>query len=142
MKSVKTGAEVLMINSYVKDLSFKNPRAPIVYSKDEISPEVNVNIGINVTQIDNSVYEVEIVVDTEAKSNSGVVYSLKLVHAGLFELKNVSESLVEQTLYIDCPYLLFPFARNVISNVTMSGNFPPLMLNYVDFDKLYSERNK
>ena len=142
MISTKTGASISMINTYIKDLSFENPKAPLVYSNNAKSPKIETSININAVVLQKDIYEIELVICIKAHDDKGIVFILELSHAGIFEIKNISESLLDETLFVDCPYLLFPFSRSIISNIVVNANFPSLVLDYIDFDELYKNRDQ
>src|SRR6476469_8435885 len=74
-----------------------------------------------------------------ARSDVGVIYNIELFYAGLFRLRNVPQNLLQPVLFVDCPALLFPFTRRVLADVTRDGGYPPLMLDPIDFGRLYSQ---
>ena len=77
--------------------------------------------------------------EVHAKSDQGVIYNVELVYGGLFRLRGVPQNLLQPVLFIDCPTLLFPFMRRVLADVTRDGGFPPLMLDPIDFGRLYAQ---
>ena len=78
--------------------------------------------------------------EVHAKSDQGVIYNVELVYGGMFRLRNVPQNLLQPVLFIDCPTLLFPFMRRVLADMTRDGGFPPLMLDPIDFGRLYAEK--
>lgn len=140
MKSKKTNADISLNIQYIKNLSFESPKAPEVYTYGEIKPKIDIYIDLNATKLQNEVFESEIVVNINAEYQEEELFNLKLVYAGIFTIKNVESSLIQENLFIDCPTILFPFTRQIVANTTRDANFPPVMLNVVDFEELYNSR--
>jgi len=144
--NAQTGvAGPIVINGqYIKDLSFEAPGAPTVFSKlQNNKPELNVTVDLGVAKMDgsNSTYEVTINLGAEMKVANEVGFVLELKYAGVFTL-DVPEEHIGPTLMIECPRLLFPYARNIISDVTRDGGFVPLTLQPIDFVSLYQRRQE
>lgn len=137
MISSQTGANITINGQYIKDLSFENPKAPAIYTLKDLKPEIGVTIDINANKLQENLFEVELVLKIEAKDKNEVLFIIELVEAGIFNVVKVEDSLLEEALFVDCPYLLFPFARKTIQDITMAGNFPPLSIDLVDFSALY-----
>jgi preprotein translocase subunit SecB len=134
-----------MVNvQYIKDLSFEVPNAPEIYATLRSQPAVQINLDVQEGQ---NVYEVVLSVKAEAReavqNGSGegrAVFVAELHYAGVFTLNNVPPEAVEPLLLIECPRLLFPFARTVLSDVTREGGFPPVLLQPIDFVGLWQAR--
>ena len=128
---------------YVKDLSFENPRAPqsLINSPDS-PPRIDLNIDINVEKFQDNMYETILKISARANSDRGTMFLVDLLYAGVFELVNIPEDRVEGILFVDCPFVLYPFARRVVADVTRDGGFPPLMLEPVDFQSLYMQNKQ
>ena len=141
MKSVKTGANIKMTTQYIKDLSFENPKAPLIYTKQDFKPEIAVTVDINAAKLQETFYEVELVIKAEAKDKEDIAFILELKQGGIFEIETEA-NLLEEVLFVDCAYLLFPYARKKIQDITVDGNFPPLTLDLIDFDTLYKQRKE
>ena len=142
MKSMITGAEITMNGQYIKDLSFENPNAPQIFMDKNLTPDIGVSIDINASKLNENTYEVELVLNCNAKSTDKTMFIVELIYAGIFTIVIENESLIQETLFTDCPFLLFPYARKIISDSTKDGNFPPLYLDPVDFSALYQARKK
>ena len=137
----------LIVNAqYIKDLSFEVPKAPLIFSaikKEE--PDVNINVGVNYSKLNDAVYTeddiYEVVLGIKATCTAGTetAFLLELEYAGLFTL-NVDSGARRAVLLIECPRLLFPFARNILADASREGGFPPLMLGPIDFATMYSEQ--
>ncbi|MBX5453574.1 MAG: protein-export chaperone SecB [Acidobacteriia bacterium] len=147
----------LLVNGqFVKDLSFEVPGAPQIYANLRGTPQVNVNLDVQVQPLSQTprVYEVGIAVRVEARepsqSQNGeppqpaaearVVFIAEFIYAGVFTLNNVPDNMVEPILMVECPRLLFPYARNLLADITREGGFPPLVLQPVDFVALWQMR--
>lgn len=140
MKSKRTGADIILNMQYVKDLSFENPKAPIVYTYKNVQPKIDASIDINATKVQNEVYEIEMVINLDAKHESNTLFVVELVYAGIFNVRDVSEELLPENLFIDCPTMLFPFARRIIADIIRDANFPPFMLDIIDFEQMYNSK--
>lgn len=122
---------------YVKDLSFENPRAPQVFAGSQTAPQVQVNVDVGARQVGENVYEITLVLNAEAKSGEDTVFVVELTYAGLFTVPPLPQEQLRPLLLIECPRLLFPFARAIVADATRDGGFPPLMINPIDFAALY-----
>jgi preprotein translocase subunit SecB len=140
----------LMVNvQYIKDLSFEVPNAPEIYATLRSQPAVQINLDVQARSLQEgqNVYEVVLSVKAEAReavqNGSGEgrpVFIAELHYAGVFTLTNVPPEAVEPLLLIECPRLLFPFARTVLSDITREGGFPPVLLQPIDFVGLWQAR--
>ncbi len=133
----------LVVNAqYIKDLSFEAPTAPGIFSLlQQQQPELKVNVNVNAQPMQDKVFEVELHIKAECKSGETVAFILELVYGGLFNI-NVPEENLRPVLLIECPRLMFPFARNILADCSRDGGFPPLMLGPVDFVRMYQEQLK
>lgn len=122
---------------YVKDLSFENPRAPQVFASNAQAPQVQVNVDVGARQVAENVYEITLVLNAEAKGGEDTVFVVELTYAGLFTVPALPQEQLRPLLLIECPRLLFPFARAIVADATRDGGFPPLMINPIDFAALY-----
>ena len=124
---------------YVKDFSFENPNAPRSLAPSA-QPQINVRINVNATPQNETDYEVELKLEGRAEVDSNVMFSFDLIYAGLFRIQNVPQDSLHPLIMIECPRLLFPFARELIASAVRAGGFPPLLLDPVDFVALYQQR--
>ena len=133
----------LVVNAqYIKDLSFEAPTAPGIFSMlQKQPPELKINVNVNAQPMQDKVFEVELHIKAECKSGETVAFILELVYGGLFTI-NVPEENLRPMLLIECPRLMFPFARNILADCSRDGGFPPLMLGPVDFVRMYQEQVK
>ena len=134
-------APPLMINGqYVKDLSFEAPNAPEIFTlmQGEV-PAIQVDIDVEAEPKGDNLFEVALTVRAEAKLKEELAYLCEVEYAGLFTL-SVPEDQLGPVLLIECPLIVFPFLRRIISDVTGDGGFAPLMLAPIDFAALYQQR--
>ncbi len=125
---------------YSKDFSFENPNAPQSLMQQTAQPQISIQINVNPKQLAETDYEVELKLDGKAEHGGNVLFAFDLNYAGVFRLVNIPQENLGPLLMIECPRLLFPYAREIISNAIANGGFPPLMLNPVDFVGLYQQR--
>ena len=126
---------------YVKDLSFENPNAPRIYVNMKESPSAQVSIDVQGTRLQEDTYEVVLTAEVKATLQDNTAFVIELKYGGLVTLSGeITEQQRETLLLIEVPRYLFPFARNVISDATREGGFPPLLINPVDFTRLYRDQ--
>lgn len=124
---------------YLKDMSFESPEAPQVFTRDW-APEVEVQLQVAHQQLDELTWEVELQLTATAKVEEQVVYLVEIKQAGVFTLQNIPEDHVGHLLGSYCPNLLFPFAREAVSDLVGKGGFPQLLLAPINFDALYMQQ--
>lgn len=129
-----------VLAQYLKDHSFENPRAPASFREGDSAPAMEVNVDVNARGFGSGQFEVELSVSARARRGQDIVFVVETTYAGVFEISNVPEAQIEPILLIECPRLLFPFARQIVAETTSSGNFPPVMLDPIDFLGIY-QRN-
>lgn len=125
---------------YVKDLSFENPNAPNSLRPQETAPNISIQVNVNANPLADSDYEVELMLEGQAGENEGVLFRFDLNFAGVFRLQNIPAEHINQVLMIECPRLMFPFARAVLANAVRDGGFPPFLLQPIDFGAIYQSR--
>lgn len=125
---------------YVKDLSFENPNAPRSLGPQETPPNISIQVNVNAKPLADGEYEIELVLEGKAGEGEGLLFSFELNFAGVFRLANIPENHIHQVLMIECPRLIFPFARSVLANAVRDGGFPPFLLQPIDFAQLYQAR--
>ena len=125
---------------YVKDLSFENPNAPQSLFAVGNAPDIKVSVDINAQKMQDDIYESSLHITVKAESGGNALFLADLVYAGIFQISNIPEERVEALIMIDAAFVLFPFARRVISDLTRDGGFPPLMLDPIDFHSLYLQK--
>lgn len=132
------GPNFLVKGQYIKDLSFENPHAPqslLTASK----PAIEVNVDLAAQKLQDNIYEMAMHITTRATSEGSVMFLADVKYAGIFQLINIPQEHIEPLLFVECPFVLFPYARRVISDITRDGGFPPLMLDPIDFHALYAQ---
>jgi preprotein translocase subunit SecB len=127
--------QIQVLAQYVKDLSFENPAAPMSLQGQKPALEVGVDVQARGLGVDQ--YEVLLRVRADAKSGTQTSFVCELAYAGVFMLKGIPAENMQPLLLIECPRLLFPFARRVVADTTRDGGFPPLLLDPIDFAALY-----
>ncbi|HZP10448.1 protein-export chaperone SecB [Methyloceanibacter sp.] len=132
-------AQLQVLAQYVKDLSFENPAAPQSLQGPGQNPQLKVGVNVGAEPRGDDNYEVTLQVEVHASNDRGVIYNVELLYGGLFRLRNIPQNLLQPVLFIDCPTLIFPFMRRVLADVTRDGGFPPLMLDPIDFGRLFAE---
>lgn len=132
----------LVINAqYIKDLSFEQPDPLKTLKNAADQPEIGINIDVNAQNVQDNMFEVTLTIRAEATRNKETIFINELQYAGLFTIGNeVPQEAVHPVLMIECPRLLFPYARSIIANITREGGFPPLSLNPIDFAGLYRQQ--
>jgi preprotein translocase subunit SecB len=129
-----------VLAQYIKDLSFENPNAPRSLNPNQQQPSINIQINVNAKPVAGEDYEIELKVEGKAESGGSVLFSFDLLYAGIFRLSNIPQDSIHPVMMIECPRLLFPFAREVVATVVRNGGFPPLLIDPVDFVGLYRQR--
>ena len=129
-----------VLAQYTKDLSFENPNAPSSLAPQQQQPAINIQINVSANNLAENEYEVTLSVEGKAETAGKVMFSFDLAYAGVFRIMNVPKENLHPLVMIECPRLLFPFAREIIGSATSNGGFPPLMLQLIDFVALYQRR--
>ena len=135
-----TGPLVLNLQ-YTKDLSFEVPGAPEIFATLREQPRVDLNLDVQANPIEpgGNVYEVSLQIRAEAQAEGRVCFIAELAYCGIFTV-TVEPDVLEPVLLVECPRLLFPFARNILADITRDGGFPPVMLAPIDFVALWQSR--
>ena len=127
----------VILAQYLKDLSFESPRAPASFQAQQ-GPKLEVNVDVQGRGLAQDQYEVELSVTARAMRDDDAVFVVEASYAGVFEIKNMPREQVEMVMLVECPRLLFPFMRQIVADATRNGNFPPLMLEPIDFLGIYA----
>ena len=128
-----------VLAQYIKDVSFENPNAPKSLQPGQQQPTINIQINVNANNLSEQEFEVTLSVEGKAETAGKVMFSFELAYAGVFRIVNVPQENLHPLVMIECPRLLFPFAREIIATAVRDGGFPPLMLDPVDFVGLYRQ---
>ena len=132
--------QIGILTQYVKDFSFENPNAPRSIAPSTQQPSININIGVDATPLTETDVEVTLRLDGKAESQGMLLFGFELLYCGLFRILNVPPDSLQPTVMIECPRLIFPFAREIVATATRNGGFPPLLLEPIDFVALYRQR--
>ena len=129
-----------VLAQYIKDFSFENPHAPNSLRPRENPPEISININVNPNPLSETDFEVELKLEARAVDGEELLFNVELVYAGVFRILNLPQDALQAAVLIECPRLLFPFARQILADATRNGSFPPLMVDPVDFAQLFKQR--
>jgi len=132
--------QIGVLAQYVKDFSFENPNAPRSMTPSPQPPTINIHINVDARPLSETDVEVTLRLEGKAEAQALLLFSFELAFAGIFRVQNVPADSVQPVVLIECPRLLFPFAREIIATATRNGGFPPLLLEPVDFVALYRQR--
>ena len=133
--------QALIVNAqYIKDLSFEVPGAPTIFGLlNEEAPDISVNVNVSANPLQEKTFEVILSIQAQCKIKEKVGFILELEYAGVFTL-NLPDEHIQPVLLIECARLLFPFARNILADVSRDGGFPPLMLGPIDFAAMFQNQ--
>lgn len=137
--------EFRMQKMYIKDLSFENPYAPEVFITPQKSePKVELNLNLNNKKVDDDHWEItlQITAKVVSQDEEKAMFILEVEHAAVFLLKNIPEEHLDMVLRVDCPTLLFPFTRQIVSQVTIDGGFTPFLMEPINFMALFQNAKR
>ncbi|MFO1067680.1 MAG: protein-export chaperone SecB [Geminicoccaceae bacterium] len=134
------GPRLAILTQYVKDMSFENPKAPRGLQPNAPRPEIQIRVDVGAQGIMDKHYEVTLNLNIDAKTADETVFLMELAYAGVFLLDNIPPDSLQPLLLIECPRLLFPFARRIVADATRDGGFPPLMVDPIDFVSLFRRK--
>ena len=129
-----------VLAQYVKDLSFESPGAPGSLRARETAPGININVNVNANPMSETEYDVTLTISAKAGADKDVLFNVELVYGGVFRVAGFPKEHTLPILFIECPRLLFPFARQIIAEATRNGGFPPLMIDPIDFAQMFQAR--
>jgi preprotein translocase subunit SecB len=135
----KAPPSMKILGQYLKDLSFENPNSPQSLSQQG-QPEINVQVNVNAKPAGQNEFEVELHLEAKATHDGKSMFAADLLYAGVFRLENVPQEALHPIVLVECPRMLFPFARQILADATRNGGFPPLMLDPIDFASMYQRR--
>ena len=133
----QTGAQFALQRIYCKDISFETPNSPAIFQK-EWKPEIKLDIDTRSTKLDDVNFEIVLAITATATVDGNTAFLCEVQQAGIFTIDNIPEQQLAHTLGSFCPNMLFPYARETISNLVNRGTFPPLNLAPVNFDAIFS----
>jgi preprotein translocase subunit SecB len=126
---------------YVKDLSLEIPNAPQVFTQRE-TPQLSVELSNATSQLDEGVFETVITVTVTSKIGDKTAFLVEVAQAGIFQIRNIPQDNLEAILGVTCPNILFPYARETVSDVVTRAGFPPVLLNPINFEALYAQQRQ
>lgn len=129
-----------VLTQYLKDFSFESPNAPQALRPRDKAPEINIGINVNANPMEDGNYDVVLSLTAKAGEGKDMLFNVELVYGGVFLVKNIPQEHVMPLVFIECPRLLFPFARQIVADATRNGGFPPLMIDPIDFAGLFQKR--
>jgi preprotein translocase subunit SecB len=130
---------------YIKDISFENPNAPGCFAAQQGSqPKVEINLGLENKKLDDDNYEVTVKVTAKVTQgeNNDVLFIIEVEHCGIFTIKNIPAEHINAVLAVDCPTMMFPYTRQVVSQMTVDGGFVPFLMEPVNFLALFQNAQK
>ncbi len=134
----KAQPQINALAQYMKDLSFEAPGAPGILREMKSNPAINVNVSVNANTLGNDTFDVILKLDAKATLEQKVVFHAEIEYGGIFRVTGFQQEHVTPVIYIECPRLLFPFARQIMATTVQAGGFPPLMLEPIDFAQLFA----
>jgi preprotein translocase subunit SecB len=126
---------------YVRDLSLEIPNAPNIFLERD-TPEINLQLDSKSIDInsDEGLYEVLLTATVTAKMKDKIMFLVEVQQSGIFRIKNIPDGEIDPVLGIGCPNILFPYLREVVSDVVIRAGFPPVILNPVNFEAMYQQK--
>ncbi len=125
---------------YIKDLSFENPNAPNSLGQQQQPPQISIQINVGARQLAEADFEVDLLLEGNAKINNEALFAFELTYSGIFRIAGVPQEQLHPFVMIECPRMLFPFARQIVAEAVRHGGFPPLYIDPVDFAALYRQK--
>ena len=141
-EEAKLAPKISIQAQYVRDLSFENVAVQSGDGKLDAKPDIQVGVNLDAKKRSDDQFEVILKVNATAKSGDAVMFIVELEYAGIFRVENVPEQQLHPVLLIECPRILFPFARRIVADATRDGGYPPLLLDMVDFADIYTAEVK
>ncbi len=132
--------QLSVLTQYVKDLSFESPGAPLSLRPRDKAPSININVNVSANPLAESDYDVILTLSAAAKDEDKTLFNVELVYGGVFRIEGFPQEHMLPLVFIECPRLLFPFARQVVADATRNGGFPPLMIDPIDFARMFQQR--
>jgi len=129
-----------VLAQYVKDLSFESPGAPNSLRGRDNAPGINIGVNVSANPLSDKEFDVNLSLNAKAAAEKDVLFNVELVYGGVFRIENFPQEHMLPLLFIECPRLLFPFARQIIADATRNGGFPPLMLDPIDFAQMFQQK--
>ena len=125
---------------YTKDLSFESPGAPTTLRARDKAPNISINVNVNANPVGETEFDVQLSLNAKAVDGEQVLFNVELVYGGVFRVAGFPQEHMLPILFIECPRMLFPFARQIVADCTRNGGFPPLMIDPIDFAQMFQQR--
>ncbi len=135
-----TAPSLNALAQFMKDFSFENPNAPQSLAPQQQQPQISIQVNVNAKQLGETDYEVELKLEGSAKTENSTLFAFDLTFCGVFRVQNIPQEQLHPVIMIECPRLLFPFARQIVAEAVRNGGFPPLYIDPIDFVALYRQR--
>ena len=135
-----TAPSLNALAQYAKDFSFENPNAPRSLSPQQQQPQIGIQVNVNAKQMADTDFEVDLTLEGDAKTADDVLFKFELTYSGVFRIRNVPQDQLHPVVMIECPRLLFPFARQMVAEAVRNWGFPPLYIDPIDFVGLYRQK--
>ena len=129
-----------VLGQFTRDLSFENPNAPRSLAPQPTAPSISIEINVNVNQVSENEFDVTLLMEGKAGEGADMLFSFELAYGGLFRIQNVPSEQMHPFVMIECPRMLFPFARQIVADAVRNGGFPPLYIDPIDFMALYQSK--
>ncbi len=129
-----------ILAQYVKDLSFESPGAPNSLRNRKEAPGININVNVNANPISENEFDVVLMLTAQAGEGKDTLFNTELTYGGIFKIEGFPQEHMLPVLFIECPRLLFPFARQIVAECTRNGGFPPLMIDPIDFAGMFQQK--
>jgi preprotein translocase subunit SecB len=141
--SVDMSLPIIVRAQYIRDLSFENPNPLTIFtSESEVQPNIGVSVQAKAQNLGDRNFEVVLDIKVDAKRENEPMFVVELSYAGVVTIGNeVEEGHLNRFVMVEAPHLLFPYARNIVSDMTRDGGYPPLMLSPVDFATLFQQQS-
>lgn len=133
----QAGFQIGVTVQYIKDFSFESPNVPQIFAPTQSAPDINLGVNVHTRSMGENAYEVVLALKLDAKLDSKVAFIAELSYGGIFVLSGFNEEQLKMLLLVECPRILFPFARQIIMNAVREGGFPNVVISPIDFGALY-----
>jgi preprotein translocase subunit SecB len=134
------GPSLNALAQYAKDFSFENPNAPRSLTQQPQGPQIGIQVNVNAKQLGETDFEVDLRLEGDAKAGNDILFAFELTYSGVFRVRNIPKDQLHPVIMIECPRLLFPFARQMVADAVRNGGFPPLYIDPIDFVGLYRQK--
>lgn len=133
-----TGPAFTIEKIYVKDVSFESPNSPVIFNEN-VQPDLQLNLNQKVQRLSETAFEVVLGVTLTCKAGDKTAYVAEVEQAGVFGLIGLEPQAIDVLLGTQCPNILFPYVRSMVSDLIQAGGFPPFYLQPINFEGLYAE---